>query len=316
VPEDESRQQGREKPQRESRLWQRGCEASPGPAPGRRVIDVTDRGGDLFEFLDFQHTAGRLYVVRSLHNRECVVESEHGRKTARLHDYARGLPAGGHSDVEVAARDKRPARTARVRIAAAPVWIAAPRHPRGQHGDAPLATWVVYVREENEPAGVPALEWVLLTNVPVETLAEARERVGWYSQRWVVEELHKAQKTGCAIEQQQFTARARLEPVIALLSVVAVELLRVRNAARRPETQERDALEFFPPPYVNMVSALRYGTIRPMTVGAFYLTVARLGGHQNRKHDHPPGWLVLWRGWTKLECMVSGAQAVAEARCG
>jgi hypothetical protein len=28
------------------------------------------------------------------------------------------------------------------------------------------------------------------------------------------------------------------------------------------------------------------------TVYDFYYALARLGGHQNRKRDHPPGWLV------------------------
>jgi hypothetical protein len=316
APKNESRREGREKPDRESRLWQRGCEASPRPLPDQRVIDITDRGGDLFEFLDYEHAVRRLYVVRSLHNRECVVPTREGRQTVRLHDYVRDLPAWGYYEVEVPMRDRRPARTARVRMVAAPVWIAPPRHPRGQHGSAALETWVVHVREEEAPAGVSPLEWVLLTNVPVSTLPEARQRVGWYERRWIVEELHKAQKTGCAIEAQQFTAQSRLTPVIALLSVVAVELLRMRNAARRPETRDHSAVQYFPAIYVETTSAWRHGTVRPLTVAEFYLAVARMGGHQNRKRDHPPGWLVLWRGWTKLENMVCGAQVVAKARCG
>jgi hypothetical protein len=47
---------------------------------------------------------------------------------------------------------------------------------------------------------------------------------------------------------------------------------------------------------------------RPM-VRVFYLHVARLGGHQNRKADGLPGWLTLWRGWMKLQAMVDGYTA-------
>jgi hypothetical protein len=36
----------------------------------------------------------------------------------------------------------------------------------------------------------------------------------------------------------------------------------------------------------------------------FYYALARLGGHQNRKHDHPPGWQVIWEGWKELLPMV------------
>lgn len=346
TPKNESRQAGLEKPQRESRLWQRGCAQSPGPTTERRVIDVCDRGSDLFEFLESEQKAERLYLVRSTHNRECKAEGPHGRITARLHDYARGLAAQGHFEVTVAARDRRPARRARVQIAAAPVWIAAPRQPRGQHGSDPLAAWVVCVREVEPPveelsaqatarektsakeplsddassrmisAKATPVEWILLTNVEVTTLGHARERTNWYSLRWLVEELHKAQKTGCSIEQQQFTVKSRLESVIAMLSVVAVELLRMRNAARHPDCQKEEALAFFPPLYVQVLSAWRHGCIRALTAGEFYVALARLGGHQNRKHDHPPGWIVLWRGWTKLESMVAGARALEAARSG
>jgi len=50
--------------------------------------------------------------------------------------------------------------------------------------------------------------------------------------RWVVEEFHKAQKTGCNIEDPQFTFVERLQPMIALLSVVATTLLSLRDLSR------------------------------------------------------------------------------------
>jgi hypothetical protein len=42
----------------------------------------------------------------------------------------------------------------------------------------------------------------------------------------------------------------------------------------------------------------------------------RLGGHQNRRHDHPHGWLVHWRGWTKLQSMLLGHNVRTPQRCG
>jgi hypothetical protein len=44
-------------------------------------------------------------------------------------------------------------------------------------------------------------------------------------------------------------------------------------------------------------------------VKAFFMHVARLGGHQNRKCDGFPGWITLWRGWMKLQSMVDGYEA-------
>jgi hypothetical protein len=71
------------------------------------------------------------------------------------------------------AREGQSARTAKMRIAAAPVTIPAPAHPRGEHRDGPLSLWVVVAVEIDPPAGVEPLEWILLTNVPVLTLRPA-----------------------------------------------------------------------------------------------------------------------------------------------
>jgi hypothetical protein len=45
------------------------------------------------------------------------------------------------------------------------------------------------------------------------------------------------------------------------------------------------------------------------SVWKFYMHVARLGGHQNRKGDGFPGWITLWRGWMRLQSMVDGYRA-------
>src|SRR4029077_6729108 len=135
----------------------------------------------------------------------------------------------------------------------------------------PLPLWVVSVRENDAPAGTRPLEWVLLTDVAIAWLAEAWERVSWYECRWVIEEYHKAQKTGCAIEELQFTSAQALQPMIALLSVVAVTLLNLRDASRDEATAHRRATDYVDRRYVAVLSAWRYQNQKPdMTVREFY----------------------------------------------
>ena len=137
----------------------------------------------------------------------------------------------------------------------------------------------------------------------------------WRYYGWQIEEYHKAQKTGCGIEQPQFTQTARLEPVIALLSVVAVLLLNLREYSRQPSSATTPARTVVPEAYVAVLSVWRYHARRPdLSVREFFLALARLGGHQNRKCDGHPGWLVLWRGWTKLQPMLDGYDAAKRAR--
>ncbi len=99
--------------------------------------------------------------------------------------------------------------------------------------------------------------------------------------------------------------------MIALLSVVAVKLLNLREASRRPDAHERRAADLVDAQYVAVLSAWRYKKVRKdLSVHDFFFALARLGGHQNRKRDHRPGWLVLWRGWMALQHMVDGAEAI------
>jgi hypothetical protein len=83
VPEGETPAQRREREDRESLLWPHGAEAAgkvvaevcakqglAGLPEGLRLVDVFDRGGDCFEFLDYLDANNRSYVGRAKHNRK------------------------------------------------------------------------------------------------------------------------------------------------------------------------------------------------------------------------------------------------------
>jgi hypothetical protein len=311
-----SRAAQRDDPLRETRLWVRGREAI-GDVEGEEglVVDLVDRGGDTFEFLDHEHAKGHHYVARSKSNRRCRIGHGEGGREVLLHDHLRSLPAGGGGRaVEVAARQAghgrpaRPARAARLALAWAAVTLTPPPpgQARGEHRQEPLKAWALRVFEPEPPEGEEALEWFLLTDVAVETDEGAWRRVDWYELRWPTsEEYHKGQKTGCQIEGPQFTTAEALEPMMALLSVVAWLLMRLRWAARQEQAAARPATDFVPLSWVLLLSRWRHGEGRPVwTVLEFLMALARLGGHQNRKSDGLPGWQTLWKGWSELRSIV------------
>lgn len=318
VPKGESPMAKRVHPQRESRLWKKGWSAM-GPAPqGRLRVNVADRGADLFEFMDAVQRAGDAYLVRSKSNRNIELDDGQGGVIkGKLHDWARQLPTLGTRVVEVQANNGNEARTAKVRVGAAAVSLKAPHFARGEHGKENLAAWVIYVGEIDAPANATPLQWILLSNVATQTGQEASERVDWYACRPVIEEYHKAQKTGCGIELPQFTTGHALQVTIAILSVVATQLLRLRDLSRREDAVTRAAQEIVDGEYVEALSIWRFREARPrMSVHDFCRALAKLGGHLNRRHDGAAGWLVLWRGWTKLQLLVEGARGARLKRCG
>ncbi len=319
VPKNETQTQRRDRESRESRLWLQAVDnvaaavargrRSRTVTDGHRLVDVADRGSDTFEFLDHEDRLGRFYVVRSNHNRGIRPGHDGQGERTTLHPYLRTLPPQDRRPLSIPEREDRPARKTTVCLAWAAVEVQLPENERGHYRPVPLKVWAVRVWEPEPPAGAEAVEWFLLTNLPVQTVAQAWEKVDWYCCRWVIEELHKAQKTGCAIEAPQFTRVARLQPMIALLSVVAVLLLNLRNLSRSEQAEE-PATTVIDEEYVEVLSGWRYREQRRLSVREFFLALARLGGHQNRKGDGQPGWLVLWRGWTALQLMVEGARAI------
>jgi hypothetical protein len=258
--------------------------------------------------MEHEDENGRHFIIRSKYNRHCL-RGHTGEKATKLHVLARKTKAVGKYELEVPAAHGQPSRKAVMEFSFTAARMVPSRQKRGEHSNEPLAIWIVRAWERNPPAGVEQLEWFLITNVPLSDAAAAKLVITWYECRWIIEEYHKALKTGCSIEDMQFTYQSRLEPMIALLSVVALTLLTLRDASRRPDAKTTPATKVIAQEYVNVLSAWRHGDDRPdWTVHEFFLALARLGGHQNRRKDKQPGWIVLWRGWTALELLVVGAR--------
>jgi Transposase DNA-binding len=293
-PKNEPRAKGRRARHRESRLWKRGRQAI-GPRPADRIwVDSCDRGGDAFEFLDYEHHSGGLYVVRSRSDRRCFVGHAPGGAAGKLHGHLRGLAAQGTRPLEVLPSPKQPGRQTTVAV----VWTAVrlrpppPGQARGQHGQEPLAVWALRVWEVSPPPKIEPLEWLLLSHVPVRSLEQAWERVDWYEWRWpVAEEYHKAQKTGGAVEGPQFTTVQALRPTIGVLSVVAWLRLRLQWLSRQEPTAAEPAVWHVPRAWVAWLSRWRLGREElGWTVREFLLALARLGGTRTaRAMAHPAG---------------------------
>ena len=307
VPKGETKEQCRLRDSRESRLWPDGTRNLPADP---RLIVVCDRGGDTFEELAHESKSGRRFVIRAQHDRRVLAGHAGTGKKEFLEALLSQQPVAGTFTLEVAAAAGRSARTAKLCVAFAAMRVVPPIQKRGNYDDLPLPVWAVRVWEPDPPPGEKGLEWILLTNEPVTSFADAWRVIEWYECRWVVEEYHKALKTGCGIEDLQFAAESRLEPMIALLSVVALTLLNLRDASRRSDAKTTPASKLISQEYVDVLSLWRHKQVRvDWNLHEFYQALARLGGHLNRKHDKQPGWLVLWRGWTTLQLLVVGAHA-------
>jgi hypothetical protein len=289
---------------RESDCWMRATAAIGRPPAGRRWVLVGDRGADMYRLFVQAQELGQDLLVRGAYDRRA--EDEAGGPTGVLRHARTVPPRGAPREIGVPATATQPARTARLAVGWAPILL---RPPAGTTGMPSLPIWVIRVWEAAPPDGVAPVEWVLLSSVATATADEAWERVEWYRHRWIVEEYHQALKTGCRLEAAQVRAQAGLWALLGLCAPIAVRLLQLRMVARAdPDAAAATVLDART---VAVVAALTATDAAGMTVGTCWLLVARLGGHQGRTHDGPPGWKTLWKGWSHVTTVLSGVHLAA-----
>jgi hypothetical protein len=295
----------RKQRERESLLWLAGIRAAGRPPAGGRWVDVGDRGCDIYEAMVAARGVGHEFLFRLTHQRQVFTTPEQDDSEYLL-AYARRLPSQGQDQVDIPGRGGRPARTATVQLAAAPVWVPAPVKTPQRRQQPVIAAWVVRVWEADPPAGVAPLEWLLLSSLPTTTLDELKERRDWYGCRWLVEVYHDVEKNGCREEDRRFETAARMEACLAVLAVVAVRVLQLRCAL---EVQpDAPAQQVATAPEIQLVRRFTQHRDRRFTVRDFVRGVARLGGFLGRRGDGEPGVRTLWRGYQRLQDMLLGVQ--------
>lgn len=319
VPKNEPVKQRRERQNRESRLWMAGLDALGPTPPGACWIDVCDRGADTFEFLFELVERQRRFVVRSKFNRALGCTNSQTKATALLHDTMRGLAATSTWDLTLPGRAGQPPRVAHLSAVAQRLTIRPPHVCKGKYVKKSLEMTVVRVWEANPPAGVEALEWLLLTSETVTCEADLRRVADWYACRMQIEEYHKVQKSGLAVEGCQMRTVARVGAYVAITSILAVALMNLRLAARDPAWKDQPATRFVPELWIKVLrigqgSAALNSRRSELTVAEFWVGLARLGGYQKNPTKHPPGWITLWRGWMKLQLFLEFHEKLARAK--
>ena len=294
------------KRKRESEVWGKVIDQVGPPPEDVSWVHVLDRGGDNFEVYChlLQQRSG--WVVRAAKLNRYVLAGD-SEERMKLSDYLPQLELQGTYTLSLRARPKQPAREAQLEVRVGRIRVPRPHHVSPwvrKLEQPPIAMNVVEVVEVNAPAGATPIRWILLTSLPVQTFEDAWEVITYYEARWLIEEYHKALKTGCRAESRQLKTAGRLEAFVGLTSVVAVRLLQLKSLART--NPEVPAQRVVPRVWLQMLKLARKGLnrVHDLTVGQFYREVAKLGGFLGRKSDGNPGWITIWRGWEKLNAYV------------
>ena len=217
-----------------------------------------------------------------------------------------------------------------------------PKGERGRLGGTPIRLTAVHVREEDPPADAEAIEWLLLTTLPVTGIDGAGRVLRLYGLRWRIEDWHRILKSGCDVERISHSRAERLKRAVTLNAVIAWRLATLTLMGRDTPELAADTLfassEIATPLDFARARGLRPGSppipaggweldfararglrlacqgdgggvpeLSAVSLGEAVLLVARLGGYLNRKHDTAPGHQVIWEGYMRMS---TGAQTM------
>jgi len=278
-----------------------------------RLTYIADREGDIYElFVEApcpEHGAD--WLVRGQYHDRRLSD---GRKLAEALAEA---PVLGEISFERPAAKDRPARTVTQALKVVRVTLKPPARP--DRTLPPVTVTALLAREPNPPAGEEPVEWLLLSNLPVETPEQAIELLSWYLCRWQIEIYFKVLKSGCRVEELQLETRERLEPALALYMIIAWRVLYLTKLGRDCPEMPCDAV-FADEEWraVYLVTQRRAPPEQPPSLDTMVRMLATLGGFLNRKSDGFPGPKTIWIGLQRAADFVLAlrAQQVADGSYG
>ena len=223
--------------------------------PKTWFVCVADSEADIYELLVAGMAEPRQvdWIVRACQDRtlsvgvtndgeECQETAEGDTKSKKLRESVLASPPLFKQTIQIRGRKRkynceergrrqpRVARTAEVEVRAQRVTLRAPWRPGKPLPD--VSVNVVIVHEPNPPEGETAVEWILLTSLPIETLDQVRQVIQNYCVRWLVEVFFRTLKSGCRVEARRFETVDRFLPCLAIYLIVTWRTLFVCRLGR------------------------------------------------------------------------------------
>lgn len=299
-------------------LGMRDCEAIAANMPDTHIVQVMDREADIFELFDAWQDGDKRtdLLVRAKVNRQTTEELP-------LFDRLRAAePRGPQIELVIDRQSARPkkskqksrpgraGRTASMTLHYERIELLPPKKSKSKgNGKKPIPLWAVHLVEESPPSGVKAIEWFLLTTMEISTVEQAQRALEFYSQRWRIEDWHRVLKSGCEVEELRNETAERVKRALGIYLVIAWRVMLMTLLGR--EVPELPAEVLFTEVEIEVLNAYAASRrdLKPVEcLGDAVRLIGRIGGHQARKSDLPPGHQLLWLGYSGLRFMVIGYQ--------
>lgn len=297
--------------EKESYRWLKGPRrAKWGLTRADMITVIDDREGDIYE------KWARLPDRRThLLSRACRDRAIVGGGT--LFATMGALPERYRFRLDLPARaGKRQARQAQLSVRFTKLAICRPASCSDPNAPRQIELSAIEVREIDPPPGEEPVLWRLLTTHDVETVEQALTAIGWYRQRWHVEQLFRTVKRqGLDLEGSVVADGEALEKLAVIALIAACQTMQLVLARASPDDSQ-PASHVFDEREMQVLSVLQArlqgrtakqkNLHRPQSLAWAGWTIARLGGWTGHHSDKSTGPITMRDGLERFRAIVQG----------
>jgi hypothetical protein len=282
--------------------------------PETRLVYVADREGDIYEIFFEQQIVSQKgksaadWLIRSRFDRNTT----DGKKLWKSTQQSEVID---QVEFDLPAAKGRKARQIIQSLRAVRIKLNPPFR-RGKKLDSVEVT-ALLASEDNPPEGEEPVEWLLLSNVPVETSEQAVDMLQWYLARWQIEIFFRILKSGCKVEELQLEKVEKIEAALSFYMIIAWRILFLTTLGRVCPELPCDAVfdgEEWKAAYI--VSKRKPPPDHPPRLNEMIRTIASFGGFLGRKSDGDPGPKSIWIGLQRVRDFAAGIQFQKELEAG
>ncbi len=288
--------------EKESYCWIRGVEASNQLLGSpERLVHIADREGDIYEFFQAVMSKDSHFLGRCKENRRTNSE-----EIQKIHDVMASGKIKGHYEIQY--RDKTGEDvSAQLEIKFERMAIR-PSDGLKRKMFPDTEVTVINAKEVGKTKGRrEAIDWRLITDLKIESLEEAIEKLQWYALRWRIERYFFILKSGCKVDELKLRTAGALYNVISINCVLAWRIFWMTMINRESESvSPKIALT---PTEIKTLDQLKPSKSKAKPVLSDYIIkIAKLGGYIGRALDPPPGNKVIWKGMQRLADIIIGIE--------
>ena len=274
-----------------------------------RCIHVGDRESDIYELYCLAKELGTHFVVRT------VVDRLAGSGDHTVATEMRSARSAGRHVIEVRKSDDEIEQVT-LDIRYKKIHVCPPIGKQKRYPALDLT--VIHASEIGKPSGRKPILWKLITDLDVNSLEDAIQKIRWYALRWKIEVFHKVLKSGCRTEDAKLRSADRLANLVALFCIISWRVMWLTMMARAaPDAnpaivltrQEINILD-------RLVGESGNRGAHPGSLQLYVTKLARLGGYLARFSDPPPGNTVIWRALRRLADIQLGAELIGVENVG